>query len=110
MPIQEAHAQDQTYNLLEPIGEVKSVNYGASDYRYLSTVYGVALSITVALAVLMIVIAGVQYTVSWASPSAKGEAKSRIWNAIGGLVLALASYLILRTINPAFLAAPTFFK
>ena len=63
--------------------------------------------LTVALAILMIVVGGVQYTISWASSSAKGEAKTRIFSAIGGLVLALLSYLILQTINPA-LVTPSF--
>ncbi|HEY9583034.1 MAG TPA: pilin [Candidatus Paceibacterota bacterium] len=87
------------YELLESIGGITSVE--PRGYEYFTLAYKYALSITVALAVIMIVIGGVQYTISWASPSAKGDAKNRILSAIGGLVLALASYLILQTINPA---------
>jgi len=103
-----AQATEGTYNLLESIGEVTSIETGAKDYSYFKTAYNTALTITVALAVIMIVIGGVQYTISWASPSAKGDAKTRIWGAIGGLVLALASYLILRTINSSLVANPAF--
>ncbi len=99
-----------TYNLLEKVGGVGSINSGAKDYQYIGTAYSIALSITVALAIIMIAIGGIQYTISWASASAKSDAKSRILNAIGGLVLALASYLILHTINPTILANPNFIK
>ena len=49
----------------------------------------------------MIVIGGVEYIISGASESMRGEAKKRIENAIWGLVMALVSYLVLYTINPS---------
>lgn len=47
-----------------------------------------------------IVIAGVRYATSYGNESAISEAKGWIWDALTGLGLALASYLILYTINP----------
>jgi uncharacterized YccA/Bax inhibitor family protein len=90
-----------SYTFLEPIGEISTVD--ASGPEYFTIVYNTALTITVALALIMIVVAGVEYTTSWASPSAKGVAKTRIASAIGGLILALISYLLLSTINPDLL-------
>jgi len=51
--------------------------------------------------VMMIVIGGVEYIISGANESMRGEAKKRIENAIWGLVMALVSYLVLYTINPS---------
>ncbi|MEK7535832.1 MAG: pilin [Patescibacteria group bacterium] len=93
-------AEAQTkYQLLESIDGTSEVDVGPNQFEYFSTVYGYALTLTVALAVLMIVIGGIQYTLSYI-PGVKEEAKGRIWGAIGGLLLALFSYLILETINP----------
>ena len=52
------------------------------------------------LALLMIMIGGFQYITAAGNESRAGQAKSRIQNAIIGLILALCSYLILNTINP----------
>lgn len=92
-------ANTDTYTYLEPL-DAKNPTVEASSPYYFATVYRTALTITVALAFVMIVIGGVQYASSFASPSAKADANKRIWGAIGGLVLALFSYLILKTINP----------
>lgn len=57
------------------------------------------------LAVLMIVVGGTQYILAGASgnPENIKDAKDRILYAIGGVVLALSSWLILNTINPDLL-------
>lgn len=68
---------------------------------YFGVVYNAALTITVVLAFIMIVIGGIEYMTSFANPGAKGEATKRITGALTGLVLALVSWLILNTINPA---------
>lgn len=54
------------------------------------------------LAVLMVVVGGVQYIISGADPSQKDDAKSRIQQALIAMTLLLLSALILRTINPNF--------
>ncbi|HEY4493521.1 MAG TPA: hypothetical protein VJB98_02790 [Candidatus Paceibacterota bacterium] len=100
-----------TYTLLESLpGTPDTINTGAQNYSYFRTAYNMALTVTVALALIMIVVGGIQYTISWASPSAKGEAKDRILGAIGGLILALVSYILLKEINPALIADPNFIK
>src|SRR3989344_3411357 len=100
-------ADTSKYELLEGIAGLKSVEtIGANKFEYFVGIYNTALTLVIALALVMIVVGGVQYTISWASPSAKEEAKGRILGAIGGLILALLSVLILSTINPA-LVNPT---
>ncbi len=96
----------ETYTLLEPLSSGGSTDIGSADY--FKTVYQTALILTVALAVLMIVVGGIQYSASSINPALKSEAKTRIYSAIGGLLLALFSYLILQTINPDLLAMPKF--
>lgn len=67
---------------------------------YLSMIYTLGIGVAGVLAVLMIVVGGIQYIGSGMSPSAKEDAKGKITNAILGLLLALGSWLLLHTINP----------
>lgn len=67
---------------------------------YIKTIYNFGIGIAGLLAMAQIVFGGVQYTVSAGDPSKQSDAKDRIWSAITGLILLLASYLILNTINP----------
>ena len=71
---------------------------------YLNTLFKVALSVGAMLAVLRLVWGGYIYMVSgvgnWAS---QGRAREIIGNAILGIVLLLAIYLILNQINPCIL-------
>ncbi len=107
MPLtQKAHAQ--TYTLLEPIPGVAPI--GADKKPYFSTVYTTILTLVVILSVIMIVVGGIQYSASSINPSLKSEAKSRISAALGGLLLAFFSWLILQTINPNILALPSFLQ
>lgn len=57
------------------------------------------------LAVLMIIVGGVQYIIagSTGNPEKTGDAKTRIMMSIYGILLALSSWLILKTINPDLL-------
>jgi hypothetical protein len=68
--------------------------------QYLKQIYLTGVGLAGVLAVLMIVIGGIQYIGSGMSPSAKEDARGKITNAILGLLLALGSWLILHTINP----------
>lgn len=94
-------APSYQYTLLEPLpisgGELSS-NVSLSEY--ISWAFRAVLALAGFLSVLMITIGGVQYIASGASVSNRDEAKDRITNAIYGLVLAFASYLLLQTINP----------
>lgn len=57
------------------------------------------------LAMLMIIVGGVQYVLagSTGNPDKIGDAQSRIMMSIYGILLALSSWLILNTINPDLL-------
>ncbi len=69
---------------------------------FLSQAFQFGLAIAAALAVVMIVWGGVEIMLS-ESVFKKSEGKQRIQDAIWGLLLALFSWLILYTINPAIL-------
>jgi len=67
---------------------------------YLSWLFRFMLVVAAFAAVVQIVIAGIQMIIGGASETQRTNAKSRIQDAIYGLLLALASWLILYTINP----------
>ena len=71
---------------------------GAEIGDVLSRLYVFGVGLVAIVAMIMLVIGGVQYMV--AGDKDPGPAKERIRNAIWGLILALCSYLILYTINP----------
>jgi len=69
---------------------------------YLNQIFRVALGILALIAVIMIIIAGVEYMVV-ESIYGKSAAKERIINAVTGLLIGLGIFLILSTINPKLL-------
>ncbi len=87
------------YQLLAPLDPTRT-RVELLSFEYFTTAYTVIISAIIALAFIMIVISGIQYSSSFASPSSKSDAIKRIQGAVGGLVLALLSFLLLRTINP----------
>jgi len=66
---------------------------------YMATLFQFGVGMAGVLAVLMIIWGGVEYMTTEAF-TGKSAAKSRIENALYGLLLALATYTILYTINP----------
>ncbi len=88
------------YELLAPIGTFQFApdNIG----EYFNTIFLIAIGLCGALAVIMIVLGGIQY-MGDESVFGKTEAKSKIFAAILGLLIALGSYALLNTINPDFL-------
>src|SRR3989344_2396705 len=93
--------ETKTYTLLQPLpGMEQTMPVGTILPAYLSVLFKFMLVLAGALAVLMIVFGGIMYITSGGNASSIEKAKSRIWSAIGGLVLAVAAYLILYTINP----------
>jgi len=68
--------------------------------EYIKNLYEIGVGLAGALAVVMVVVGGLEYIASAANPSARTDANRRIWAALGGLLLALFSFLLLRTINP----------
>lgn len=90
-----------TYTLLQPLPtEGRPLNENVTLTEYLTWIYRFTLAMAGFLAVLMIVIGGVEYIASGANEKLRSDAHSRIENALWGLALALAAYLILYTINP----------
>jgi len=82
------------YTLLEPslVGGQTSVDAG----DYLTTLYKYGIGVAGALAVIVFAIGGIHYMF----PGHEGKGKTFMTNAVSGIVLALAAYLILNTINP----------
>lgn len=79
-------------------GTVSGIN------QYIERIYRAALIIGAFLAMLLIVVGATQWGLSAGSESAKSDARSRITNAIMGLVLLLAVALILFFVNPALVS------
>ncbi|MCA9351753.1 hypothetical protein KC929_03175 [Patescibacteria group bacterium] len=103
---------ENCYELLAPIPGIGDTVKGdrvaignLKDYKlgdYINTLFQVALGILMVIAVVMIVVAGVEY-MTVESFYGKSDAKKRIMGAVTGLILALGIFLILRTINPQLL-------
>lgn len=99
------------YTVLAPLpGTTIKDNCAAGDKdcktnleKYLPGLFKLAVGLTAAFAVFMIVIGGFQY-MSTDALQGKEEGKTRIWNSIKGLVLVIGAWLILYTVNPALLA------
>lgn len=70
--------------------------------KYLNVILNLVIGIAAVLAMVMIVMGGIQYMTS-ELPHMKEGGKERITNAVFGLILALGSYLLLSTINPDLL-------
>ncbi len=89
------------YTLLEP--SVYNGTYNTTGGKpfsdYLNLVFKIGIGVAAGLAVVQIVIGGIQYMAS-ESPFKIGDAKSKIEGAILGLILALGIYVFLYTINP----------
>lgn len=89
------------YTLLEP--SVYNNDYTTTGSKpfadYLNLVFKIGIGVAAGLAVIQIVIGGIQYMAS-ESPFKIGDAKSKIEGAILGLILALGVYVFLYTINP----------
>lgn len=68
--------------------------------NYIAGVYRYSVSIASILAGVMFVIGGFQYLTAGGDASRVSKGRERITNAVIGLVLVLAAYVILLTINP----------
>lgn len=96
-------AQTLDYTPLAPLpgigGDGAKVNDLAS---YVEAMFRLLIGIAAALAVIMIMVGGIQY-MSTATISGKGEGLGKINHALMGLLLAIGAWLILSTVNPATL-------
>ncbi len=87
-----------------PGQQVKQVNFK----DYVQYVFNLIIALAAVAAVFVMVYGGFEYMTSL-SASGKSEGLTRAKNAIMGLVLVLASFLILRTIDPRLVEIPSTF-
>ena len=98
------------YTLLAPLPNFTEINTAPSKDNpcpfgnYLNIMIRLIIGICAVLAMIMIVMGGIEYMTSELI-SSKEEGKERILHAILGLVIALGAYTILNTINPQLLNA-----
>jgi hypothetical protein len=71
--------------------------------EYVKYIFDFAIAISGILALVVIVLAGIQYLSSSGMPNKITEAKEKIESAIFGLIILFCSWMLLNTINPAFL-------
>lgn len=96
--IPDINAQGLQYQLLEKIPGTD--NLGSDLPGYIGAIYKVALVVVTLSAVLMLSIGGFMYLTSAGNTAAMGSAKSIIYDALIGLVIALSAWLVLYVINP----------
>ncbi|GEM_PF-2173730 len=101
-----ANAATQTYQMLEglPLGEGgATVNiYTATPdnfSNFLNSAFRIGIMVAIVLAIIVLVIGGIEY-MGGDSVFTKEGAKGKFYNAITGLIMALAIFLFLNTINP----------
>ncbi len=116
-----ASTNKRSYKLLAPIpGLTQVLDYdlckeqeaqgavatGSCDNQigdFLNLILKIMIGLSAVVLVVQIILRGYQYMVT-DIPFLKISAKARIFEAFGGLLLALSSYLILNTINPKLVA------
>lgn len=77
---------------MKPGEEVSLSDYVTNIYNFVAMAVGI-------VGVLMFLVGGFQYMISAGNKSVSGEAKKTMINAIVGIVLVLAAYVFLSTIN-----------
>lgn len=104
-----SHAHAAQYTVLEPFAgyapcppdQTPCTTDKVSDFAtYLSNLFKYLIRIAGILSVVMLVVAGVEYTAAGVSESRKDDAKKRINNVFIGLAGALSAYFVLNIINP----------
>ena len=87
-------------NTSDPVND-PNCKVGVSSY--IPAIFKLSIAIAGILAVLMMVVGGVQY-LSTDAISGKEEGKEKIQNALWGFLLAIGAFIILNTINPGLLS------
>lgn len=88
------------YKLLAPIPGMETAPENIGDY--FNTILLLAIGFCGAMAVVMLIMAGIQY-MGEESIFGKTQAKQKITDSVLGLLIALAAFAILNTINPKLL-------
>jgi len=89
----------QAVEFVPLVPDLPGITPGDGIGPYIKGIFNLAIGIAIVLAVIMLVIGGVQYMLT-DSVVAKGKSKETMLAAVGGLVLALVSVTLLLTINP----------
>ncbi|NIQ00431.1 MAG: hypothetical protein GWM98_08350 [Nitrospinaceae bacterium] len=96
-----AIARAASYTALESLPGVTTAGSPVPSFaNYLAGVFNLALGVAIVLAIIVLVIAGIQYIGGASNEAVRKDARDRIWGAIIGLLIALGSFLLLQTINP----------
>lgn len=89
------------------LGDIQIDNEGVDTYlvipflsEYIKSAYRYAVITISIISIIVIIISGLQWTVSGGSQDVIGSAKKRIAGSLTGLLLAIGSYTILYLINP----------
>lgn len=90
-----------------PLVSIPGIGTPTSFTAHIIALYRLALGVIGIFALMMIVYGGFRYMTSAGNPTAMGDARDAIFNAILGLILALFSWLILSTINPELTVVKT---
>lgn len=92
------HAQDVLY---EPMVSLPGVPEGGVTFAsYAPAIFQLVIGLGGVLAVIMIVIGGIQLVGSGANESWRKEGKEKIWNAVFGLIGMALIWIVLNLINP----------
>ena len=102
----EVNGKQEKLGFCLPIGEtVTGIGIGGQAQfenlgTYIQYVYRYGILAAAILSVVMIIVAGLQWTMSGGNSSTIDSAKKRIAGAVAGLFLAVISYTILNQVNP----------
>ncbi len=86
-----------------PVPGLPTITQNSTIGEYIGYFFGLAIMFAGIIAVISLAIGGIQLIMSAESPENATGARDRIKGAVLGLVLTLASFIILKTINPAFI-------
>jgi len=100
----EAQTTDSTYKLLAPLPGLSEIKASDNIGKYFNIMVEIAIGLCAVLAVIMLVIGGIQY-MGDESIFGKTKGKEQMIQAIFGLLIAVGSYALLNTISPDLLGA-----
>jgi hypothetical protein len=103
-PMHYCYADDVPYDLNIHIGNVTEVQ---NLPEYINVIYTWMLPAASLVAVVMMMIGGLQYTLSRGKSKYIEKAKTRITNAITGIVILMSAYVILNLIDPRLVSFET---
>jgi len=86
----------------EPIQVIRGTSGVEIIYTYIGAIYRWGASVVGIIAVLLLVVSGIQISAAAGDQQAVTDAKNRIFQSLAGLAILFLSGIILYTINPTF--------